>query len=73
MYGLARMKAIEASLSSQHGGWAVAQHMEIAPSQDSGLVTGRDRGLAARDHRDSLRALSRQSGGGHQGRRGGNS
>ena len=51
----------------------MAQHMEIAPSQDSGLVTGRDRGLAARDHRDSLRALARQSGGGHQGRRGGNS
>jgi len=55
MMGTARLKAIEASLNPNAGGWGVARHLELAPTRDTGLLTQRDQERASRDHRDVMR------------------
>ena len=67
MLALGRLKAVEASLSPESGGWSTARQLELAARPGQGLVSSRDRQLASRDTRDEARGLARPGrGGGRQ-------
>ena len=73
---IGRLKALQEARSFHGGGWAIAQHFEVIPQRGSGLVTGKDRQHAMRDHRKNVRfhapppgrAASPGRGGGEAGR-----
>ena len=56
MVALARLKAIEASVDRDSGGWAFAAQHELINRPGQGLVSQRDRTLAIRDQRDEQRS-----------------
>ena len=58
MLALARLKAVEASVDPQGGGWSHASQHELAARPGQGLVNSRDRTLANRDQRDELRSFA---------------
>ena len=53
---LQRLKAIEASIDPQGGGWQHAAQHELTARPNQGLVSQKDRTLANRDVRDELRS-----------------
>ena len=59
MFGLGKLKAFEASLDSDAGGWGTARQLEMAARPGQGLVTGLDRMLAIQDKRDEQRGSGR--------------
>ena len=56
MIALQRLKAIEASIDPQGGGWQHAAQHELTARPNQGLVSQKDRTLANRDVRDELRS-----------------
>ena len=56
MIALQRLKAIEASIDPQGGGWHHAAQHELTARPNQGLVSQKDRTLANRDVRDELRS-----------------
>jgi hypothetical protein len=56
MIALQRLKAIEASIDPQGGGWSHAAQHELTARPGQGLVSQKDRTLANRDVRDEQRS-----------------
>ena len=56
MIALQRLKAIEASIDAQGGGWHHAAQHELTARPNQGLVSQKDRTLANRDVRDEFRS-----------------
>jgi len=56
MIALQRLKAIEASIDPQGGGWSHAVQQELTARPNQGLVSQKDRTLANRDLRDEFRS-----------------
>ena len=56
MIALRRLKAIEASIDPQGGGWSHAAQHELTARPGQGLVSQKDRTLANRDVRDEQRS-----------------
>ena len=56
MIALQRLKAIEASIDPQGGGWSHAAPHELTARPNQGLVSQMDRTLANRDVRDEVRS-----------------